>query len=273
MKTKIILTSLLFASFASAWAYDLPQIKEKGRIKVAMYNDYPPFSDKGAGIDVDIANALAKKLGVALDIMGFEADESVDDDLRNVVWKGHYLGYGVADLMLHVPVDPVLSDRNEQSKIFSPYYRESIQVARNLERLPKLDVLEALSNEKIGVEIETAADSFLLSTMGGKLRNNIVHFKTSKEAMAALTGGEVSAVMGTRSDLEAGLVGKAKGFAIDNVLAPGLPVHGWNIGVAVKAGNDALFKAVDAALTEMTRDGTLKAIFAKHQISYRVPAP
>jgi cystine transport system substrate-binding protein len=29
-------------------------------LKVAVYNEFAPFSDKGAGIDVDLAQALAR---------------------------------------------------------------------------------------------------------------------------------------------------------------------------------------------------------------------
>jgi polar amino acid transport system substrate-binding protein len=79
-----------------AFANSLQEIKAKGQIRAAMYKNVPPFSVNVEGIDVDIATALAEKLSVKLDLMWFEADENVDDDLRNVVWKGHYLGGGTA---------------------------------------------------------------------------------------------------------------------------------------------------------------------------------
>ena len=41
-------------------------------------------------------------------------DENMNDDLRNMVWKGHYLGYGPADVMLHVPVDNRLMAENDK---------------------------------------------------------------------------------------------------------------------------------------------------------------
>jgi hypothetical protein len=37
------------------------------------------------GIDVDIAKALASKFGLKLDLAWAEADEKVEDDLRNYV--------------------------------------------------------------------------------------------------------------------------------------------------------------------------------------------
>jgi hypothetical protein len=41
------------------------------------------------------------------------------DDLRNMVWRGHYLGYGPADVMLQVPVDKFLA-HNPQVMILRP---------------------------------------------------------------------------------------------------------------------------------------------------------
>ena len=66
------------------------------------------------GIDVDLAKALAAKLGLKLDVAAFDAGEEVSDDLRNMVWKGHYLGGGAGDVMLHVPLDATLAEKNPQ---------------------------------------------------------------------------------------------------------------------------------------------------------------
>ena len=70
----------------------LAAVKARGALTVAVYRDMPPFHDKGQGIDVDLAAALAQALGVKLSLMSFPAGEDMDDDLRNMVWKGHYLG-------------------------------------------------------------------------------------------------------------------------------------------------------------------------------------
>lgn len=268
MLSKVLAAFLLLCAFA---AHALEGTQANGSIRIAVYKNFPPFSHDNKGIDVDIANALAKKLGVKLNLMWVEADEDMEDDLRNAVWKGHYLGGGVADAMLHVPVDEIFAARNEQVKIFAPYYREDIQVARNVALIPRFAAVEQLSNQKIGVEIETASDSYLLSTMGGKLRPNIVHFRSGMEAVSALRAGEVAAVMGPRSELEAGLQGERERFSLTKVLAPELSVSGWSLGVAVKANNDALAKALDQEIASLARDGTIRKIFEKHGLTYVAP--
>ncbi|WP_037478129.1 transporter substrate-binding domain-containing protein, partial [Sphingobium sp. ba1] len=80
----------------AAKAAPLGRVKELGVLRVAVYRDNRPWSwrkdGRLVGIDVDLAQALAKGLGVRADIAELVADESADDDLRNGVWRGGLLG-------------------------------------------------------------------------------------------------------------------------------------------------------------------------------------
>ena len=97
-------------------SYD--DIVERGWLEIAVYEDFPPFSYRdGAelkGVDVEPGRLIAEGLGVRAVFREQAADETVDDDLRNTIWKGHYLGGGVADLMMHVPYDREFALRNGQ---------------------------------------------------------------------------------------------------------------------------------------------------------------
>ena len=44
----------------------LTRVRERGRLVVGLYHDLPPFHVKGQGIDMELAQALAKGLGVEL---------------------------------------------------------------------------------------------------------------------------------------------------------------------------------------------------------------
>ena len=135
-------SSLLAGPAQAQELFDLDKVRASGILKVALYKDNAPYSDgKGqdmTGVDVALAQALATEMGLKLSLLPFDAGEKMNDDLRNMVWRGHYLGYGPADVMLHVPVDKFLMVENRQALIFAPYAREVLVVFHALDRLPTL---------------------------------------------------------------------------------------------------------------------------------------
>ncbi len=260
------------ASASAAPAASLDEVKRSGQLHVAVYRDYAPFADQGQGIDVDVANALADKLGVKAEVKGYPDADNIDGDLRNIIWRGHPLWRErLADVMMHVPVDSHVIQKNEQVRIFAPYFRERLVVARNKNRIPNLPTLQIFTSEKIGVEAETVEDRYLVSSFGGLLRENVVHFKTLKEATEALLKGDVSAVMGRQTHIEAGLGKEAYRYEITAAPAPGLATSGWELGLAVKADHADLQAALAQAMTEILKDGTVERIFAKRGLTYRPP--
>jgi polar amino acid transport system substrate-binding protein len=269
------LAALCLASSAAAAAEAGAPVQtlQAGRVVFAVYRDFAPFAADEKGIDVDVAKALAAKLGLAAEVREYPAADDVDGDLRNIVWRGHHLWKGrLADVMMHVPVDPFVIRKNEQVKIFAPYFRERLVVARSRARIPQLPTLQVFTAEKIGVQVETVEDRYLVSSFGGLLRDNVVHFKSVSEAAAALVKGEVAAVMGRQSVIEAALGPEAARFVIAPAPAPGLATTGWELGLAVKADNPGLAAAIERAMAELITDGSIERIFAKRSITYRPPS-
>ena len=256
-----------------AGADDLAAIRQRGRLRIAVYNDFPPYATGGGrGIDAEIGRAIAARLGLTPEIVGFNADEDMNDDLRNMVWKGHYLGTQPADVMLHVPLDEHLARANDKVRIFGAYHRESLALARNPERMPALAgsaavALEVFTREKVGVETATLADAFLLGVLNGRLRENVVHFRTVGEAARGLQDGRIAAILAPRAELEAALGGQER-FPVETAKFADLRVDSWPLGMAVKVEEMALAEAISAALADMIRDGTVAAIFQRHGISH-----
>ncbi|WP_079435897.1 ABC transporter substrate-binding protein [Zoogloea sp. LCSB751] len=271
----------LLAAGAAALASSLParadtleEIKKRGSLKVAVYNNFAPYSNQGKGIDVELAEALGKQLGLNPQVIGYNADEDMDDDLRNMVWKGHYLGMQPSDVMMHVPVDSYLQGKNDKVKIFGPYHLETVAVAR-LQRIGSIrgsaaTALEVFTREKIGVEGRSLADAFLLGVLNGRLRDNVVHFGSVAAAVDKLKAGELAAVMGPRSEIEVAL-GKDSRFVVEVVQMPELKINSWPLGMAVKAEESGLADAIDKALKELEKNGTVAAIFARHGVTYVKP--
>jgi ABC-type amino acid transport substrate-binding protein len=267
----LALSFLLAAPVAGAEEKSaLEKIQLRGTLTVALYKDFAPFSDNGRGIDVDLAQALAEKLGVKMSPLWFSAGEKMDDDLRKMVWKGTPIGYGPADLMMHVPVDRQYMVKNDQAKIFAPYHRERFAMGRQLEKLPTLDNLEPFEKLPIGVEGESMGALVMLSADSGRYRENLKIFKSSEEAVVALKSGAVAAVIAQQGELEGGL-GDDSRFAIEPPPHPVLKMQQWVLGLAVKADSDDLAKALQKAMDELIADGTVQSIMQRYGVKHRQP--
>jgi polar amino acid transport system substrate-binding protein len=254
----------------------LERVTARGALDVAVYRDFPPFSyseqGRTVGIDVDIARALAERLGVAASVRAVGADENLEDDLRNNVWKGHYLGGGVADLMLHVPYDDELGRRNDQVLLLAPYFREQIVVAVPAGRSGVASLLDLFTEQKVGVELDTLSDFYLLSAYGGGIREQVVHFRSLSEAGAALRRGELGGIVGPRSEVETALGEDRAAYSVGPVQMPGMRLSGWDLGGAVKEGADDLAQAIEQAMAALREAGEIERIFARHGVTWQMPS-
>lgn len=245
---------------------DLAKVKQRGILTVAVYKNMAPFSENGSGIDVDIGHALAEKLGVKMNLLSFEAGEELNDDLRNMVWKGHYLGYGPADLMMHVPVDRRLMEDNKRVEIFAPYYRDRVRLVRDTRQIPQCDAIDCVAGKLVGVERVSIASVLLLGEENGRFRNDIRIFDKVGDAVARLKSGELAAVLATQSEIESGIKGDPR-FSMTDVRFARLPSAGWVIGMSVKKESTELAKALQGAMNELSESGELAAIFRKYGVT------
>jgi ABC-type amino acid transport substrate-binding protein len=252
-----------------AAATSLSKVRARGSLIVGMYHDMPPFHVAGKGIDVELAQALTDTLGVKLSMLPFNADENMNDDLRNMVWKGHYLGYGPADVLMHVPVEKPLMDATPQALIFAPYYRERVMLARNLKQLPRLDTLSQVGQQNIAVPGQTLAGWLMLGADQGAYKNQLsTKWKNGCEAAQALLRGDFAVAVGEASELESVLRGNPD-FAIEAIPLPRAPRDGWATGLAVKADAPDLAQALQAAMNTLGSNGQLKEIFNRHNVNWR----
>jgi ABC-type amino acid transport substrate-binding protein len=250
-------------------ASPLERVRERGVLSVGLYHDMPPFHADGQGIDVALAQALAQSLGVRPALLPFHADDSVNDDLRNMVWRGHYLGYGPADVLLHVPVDAPLIAANPRVRIFAPYCREQVMLARRLDRLPRLDTLSQLGGQAVAVPGQSLAGWLLIGADGGAYRGQLqTRCKDGTEAARALLRGEVSAAGGLGSELQSVLRGDPR-FAVEPMPSARAPSAGWAVGLAVKHDADDLARALQGTVNELAASGRLRRIFSEAHVEWQ----
>lgn len=280
-QVRLLLAVVVAAASVLAWggsaaSRPLDDVVASGTLKVAVYRDNPPFSFRrdGAlgGIDVEIGRRIAQSLAVAVEYMEVPADESVDDDLRNAVWKGHPLwGKVVADLMLSIPFDQDLGRRNNEVVLFAPYTEERYVLMRDPKRSGDAQTLLSLRSGGIGVELDSLPDFFLTTTYNGALRASVVHFPTTEAATHAVLAGEVAGVMGTLSRIEAALGDRAQQL---QPLPVNLREYGketWNLGIAVKENARDLGYAAEDVVTDLIATGEMAVMFRARGVSYHPP--
>ena len=282
---------LLFFAFSCCWflcatafsrSYD--DIIESDEIVIAVYSDFQPFSyvdnGKEKGIDIDLAHAIAKKLGVKLRLRWMTADENVDDDLRNNLWKGHFLNRTVADLMLRVPYDrdyALLRDDigelvHQHVHMFAPFHTESWKIIFNSKKVESVETMAVFQYHDIGVEVDSIPQFYLTSAFQGRMRNRAKQYLTITEAINAMTESKVDAVMGLTSQIShyQGDLSK-KDYPLAKNAFPMIGRQQWDIGMAVKADYRQLGYAVGDIVDDMVKTGEMHAIFAKYNVIYKLP--
>lgn len=262
----------LFAGPQAGFARPLDDVVETGYLRIAVYREFEPFAfeneDDLKGIDVEIGKAMAASLKVEPRFMLLMADENVDDDLRNAVWKGALLGGGVADVMLHVPVDPEVQLRNNLVVIFGRYYTEEMAVAANMSAVRNVETLQPFLDEKIGAEVDTLADFYIATAFGGRLRSNLVHYITFAKAAEGLKKREVAGLMGPKSQIEWAASEIGPPIEVVRPSMPGLMITHWDIGAAVKHDSRDLGYALGDVITELRESGKMSEIFEKYGVKY-----
>ncbi len=262
---------------APAAARPLDEVVESKVLRVVLYEDNEPFSwlrdGEPAGIDVEIAKTLAQKIGVGVEIITRMQGEQLDQDLRFNVVRGT-LGGGIAgDVMLHVPVDRELSLRNKEAVIGNAYFRQQVALAVHPDHQGAIASFDVFKTEKIGVQLGTVADYFLMRFDDGALVPNVAHHLKVAQGVQRFIDKETLAILGLRSNLEALLKSKSQPANWVNPPMPGLIRASWVLGTAVNERSRDLSHAIGAALDDMRANGALKSICEKYGVTYLPPEP
>ena len=270
---RALLVLMALAGAPPAWARPLHDVQSSGLLRVSVYRDYKPWSweENGTlkGVDVEIGAALAKALGVKVDYFLVRADDSINDDLRNGVWKGTVLGEQPGDVMLHVPNDPKIEADNDRVKLTAPYQMEGLAMAVEPAKAEAARDFSLFEREKVAVDMQTLSDIILLSERDHKLIPNVVHVHGEEKAAEAYDKGEVVAFYGEAAMVES--LAHQASRPVTIVFPHSRMAKTWPVGGAVKADSIDLADAIDEAVADLSKSGELKKIFASYGVSWRPP--
>ena len=227
---------------------------EEGKLIMATNAQFPPyelvsdgegFNGTGfEGIDVEIASAIADKLGLELQIDDMDFDSAlvaVQNDAADVVLAG--LSY---------------SEERDEVLDFTDSYATGVQVVIVKEGS---DVtMDNLGEKMIGTQRGTTGYIYASDTPenGGYGEDHVSAYDNGATAVQALVNGQVDAVIIDEAP--------AKEFVAANEGLTILPGN-WveeQYCAAVNEGNTELQNAINTALNELMDDGTVQEILDKY---------
>lgn len=215
-----------------------------GKLIMATNAAFPPYEyyegKQVVGIDAEIGELIAKKMGLTLEIK--------DMDFNGIL--GAIEG-GVADVGLAGMT--VKEDRLEHVN-FSTSYCKGVQVVIVKEN-GSIKTLDDLKDKKIGVQQSTTGDSYATDDYG---EENVTRYDNGAAAVAALQQGIVDAVIIDNEPAKAFVKGNAGLTILETVYAD------EDYAIAVAKGNTALLGKINEVLAELSADGSLKKIIDKY---------
>ena len=217
---------------------------EAGKLIMSTNAAFPPYemtTDDGGfeGIDVEIATAIAEKLGLELQIddMDFTAAlEAVQAGMSDMAMAG-------------------ITVNEERLAVmdFSDTYATGVQVVIVKEGS---DVtLDNLGEQLIGVQNGTTGWQFCSDDFGD---DHVAAFDNGITAVQALVNDQVDCVVIDQGPAEV-FVSENPGLTI---LETEYAIEDYAIGV--NKGNTALLDAINGALAELQEDGTIQSIIDKY---------
>lgn len=215
-----------------------------GVLTMATNAYFPPYEyyegEEIVGIDAEIAEAVAEKLGLELKIEDMEFDSIITA-----------VQTGKADMGL---AGMTVTDERKESVNFSDTYATGIQVVIVTED-SDIATVDDLAGKKIGVQLATTGDIYASDDFG---EENVEKYNKGADAIMALKQGKIDAVI---IDNE-----PAKNFLAAN---DGLKILDTEYAVEDYAAclnkeNAELLEAVNKALADLEADGTLQGILDKY---------
>ena len=238
----ILLAAILVIGCVSIFAGCQPK---NGTLVMGTNAAFPPYEfvdEKGdfAGIDVEIAKAIAKELDMNLEIKDMEFESllfAVQENTVDIVLAG-------------LTVD----DERKEKVDFTQTYATGKQViiVKNDSAIATVDDLDG---KTIGVQAGTTGDIYCTDDYG---QDAVKPYNNGALAIAALQNGQVDCVV---IDNE-----PAKVFVQAN---EGLKILETeyvteDYAAAISKNNTELLEKVDAAMTKLKEDGTIDKILAKY---------
>lgn len=219
------------------------KLVEEGKLIVSTNAEFPPYeyydANEIVGIDIEIAQTIADKLGLELEVK----DGAFDAIIAEVV-------SGKADIGI---AGMTVTDERKQNVDFSDSYATGTQVIIVKED-SEIKSAADLEGKSIGVQLGTTGDIMATDIKDSKVEQ----YNKGMDAVQALSQGKIDAVIIDSEPAKfyekevSGLKILDEAFAVEDY------------AIALKKGNTALQSKINEALKELKAEGKIDEIIGKY---------
>lgn len=242
---RLILCVAVVLLAPNAFANTLQSIQKRGSVRVGVFLDYPPFGSlspslKKQGYDIDLAEIIAKELGVKAELVQISGDNRIP-----------MLASKKVDLLMSVGKSPEREKVIDFAQAYAPYYlavfgSKAISVKKSAD----------LAGKTLSVTRGTLEDTTISKEAPSSA--TIKRFDEPSGAITAFVSGQVPLLV-VGNDVGANIMAKNPKLSMEQKYQLfSSPSH-----VAVGKGETALRKKIDAILSKVKQNGTLNKLSLK----------
>ena len=215
-----------------------------GKLTMSTNAQFPPYemtTDDGGfeGIDVEIATAIAEKLGLELDILDMDFDSAL-----------LAVQQGKSDIVM---AGVTVNDDRLLVMDFSTSYANGVQVV--IVKEGSDITIDNMGEGLIGTQRGTTGNIYCTDDYG---EEHVMAYDDGFTAVQALMNGQVDCVVIDNAPAQEFVKNNAGLAILDTEYA------NEDYAIGVNKGNSALLDAINGALEELIADGTVQSIIDKY---------
>mgnify|MGYP001012538212 FL=1 len=236
-------SSEIYDGLGAVYDYGQNGVELKNNIKRYWWDSMVKLHENIVGIDPEVAQAIADKLGLELEIMDMDFDSIITA-----------VSAGKADMGM---AGMTVTEERQKNVDFSQTYASAVQ-AIIVPDGSDIKTADDMEGKKIGVMQGFTGDLSCTEQFG---EDAVVRFNKSAEAVMALTQGKIDCIVIDNEPAKKIIEANSGLTILDSKYSQ------EDYAIAFAKGNDGLRDAVDAALGELISDGTVEQIMNKYIVA------
>lgn len=250
MKKSLFIMLIVLTALVIVFAGVSCKKKTETILRIGTNAEYPPFEfkdgDQFVGVDMDLAKAIAEKIGAKYEIIDMDFDALIPSLTSNKI-------------DLAISAITITDERKQQVDFSLPYYTANQVIIAKAESEVKIEKLEDLVKYKVGAQNGTTGQIYVQENLVDKKlmnKDNLKKYSTNIEAITDMMNGNIDLVIIDDS--------AAQGYSKLKPIKTIFKIEtNEEYGIALQKESPHKEK-INAALDELIKSGEVVNIIAKN---------